>query len=380
MQLRCLPVHAAVDRDVDLFDLAAAAPGQAADFIKPGRRHRLLRAGKGDDGFRLVDPGEAARFAVRHQLGVFRCLLPGVPRRVAELDPAQPFDADVALPTRNQDAQRISLLWPQRFAVLGVDDKAIVEAFGERQAAVHAGAVGAFDHDPFGFLLQPDLVEKGRERHAGPFGAADHAVGELQRVELRLAPFHAAVGWAFDEMDARHRREADDVVHRQHQRPLDQAMDQEPVLARVDVDAAGVEALEEQPVRGDDAVQGLQRRKADRGFLARREPGHVAANDLLFEFGRLAVGPVDNTGADGLRPFRLARGRRLARGTPCPAEHRAAGDGGTEAQQGATRIARRQYAAASVHSLTHPASLRTVTPGRCAATLVLAIVAARPVA
>ena len=39
-----------------------------------------------------------------------------------------------------------------------------------------------------------------------------------------------------------------------------------PMLVRVDVRPSGVMALEEQAVRRDDAVQVLQRRKADGGF------------------------------------------------------------------------------------------------------------------
>ena len=73
-------------------------------------------------------------------------------------------------------------------------------------------------------------------------------MGKLQRIELRAAPFHAAVGRTFDEMNARHRGKTHDVVHRQDQRALDQAMNQEPVLARIDVGAAGMIALEEQAI------------------------------------------------------------------------------------------------------------------------------------
>jgi len=45
-------------------------------------------------------------------------------------------------------------------------------------------------------------------------------MAELKRVHLRGAPVHAAIGRAFDEMDARDLREAQDVLHGQQQRRL----------------------------------------------------------------------------------------------------------------------------------------------------------------
>ena len=208
-----------------------------------------------------------------------------IPGLVADLDPAQPFDADVAFPARHHQPQRIALLGPQRLAVLRVDDETIVEAFVERQAAVHVRAVGAFDHDPLRLLLDADLFQQRGEPDAGPFRAADHAVGELQRIDLRGAPLHAAVGRAFDEMDARHRRKAHDVVHRQQQRTLDQAVDHQPVLVRIDVRPPGVIALEEQAVRRDDAVQSCSGEKltedsvpaVSQGTLRRITPASVSA-------------------------------------------------------------------------------------------------------
>src|SRR5206468_12988136 len=96
---RCtLPTDAAIGRDVHLADLAVAAPGEAPDFVKPRAAQWLFRAGKGDHGFGVDQPGEAARRTVGHQVGIFRRLLARVPRPVAELDAAQPFDADIAFP------------------------------------------------------------------------------------------------------------------------------------------------------------------------------------------------------------------------------------------------------------------------------------------
>jgi hypothetical protein len=84
-------------------------------------------------------------------------------------------------------------------------------------------------------------------------------VGELQRIQLRGAPLHAAIGRAFDEMNPRDLRETHDVLHRKDQRALDQTMDHQSVLIRIDVRPPRMIALEEQAVRRDDAVQVLQR-------------------------------------------------------------------------------------------------------------------------
>ena len=140
-----------------------------------------------------------------------------------------------------------------------------------------------------------------------------HAVPELQRIHLRGAPFHAAIGRAFDEMDARDLREAQDVLHGKKQRTLDEAMDHQSVLRRIDIGPSSMMALEEQPVRRDDAVQILQRRKADGRFRARSQPGNVAADDGGLGIGGPAIRPIDHAGADRLRPRRVCGWRVLRR-------------------------------------------------------------------
>ncbi len=164
-------------------DLAAAGPRQTADFIKSRPRKRLLGTGKRDDGFGVDRPGEAAGFPIRHQISVFRRLLARIPGLVADLDAAQPLDADIAFPARHHQAQRIALLGAQRLAVLRIDHEAVVETFFQRQAAVHVRAVGALDQHPLRVFLEPDLLQQRRQLHPGPFRAADHAVRELQRIE-----------------------------------------------------------------------------------------------------------------------------------------------------------------------------------------------------
>src|SRR5882757_1708328 len=53
LQLRLLPALAIVDGYIDTADLAAAAPGDAADFVKSGCAQPLSARGARDDGFRL---------------------------------------------------------------------------------------------------------------------------------------------------------------------------------------------------------------------------------------------------------------------------------------------------------------------------------------
>src|ERR1700694_2373808 len=95
MQPRALPVDASVRGNIDALDLAVAAPRQPPDFVEARPIERLFWAGEGADGLGVDQPGEAARGAVRHQVGVFRGFLAGKPWPVAELDPAQPFDTDI---------------------------------------------------------------------------------------------------------------------------------------------------------------------------------------------------------------------------------------------------------------------------------------------
>src|SRR4029079_12708788 len=97
---------------------------------------------------------------------------------------------------------------------------------------------------------------------------------ELQRIDLRSAPLHAAVGGTFDEMDPRRRWKANDVLHGEDQRTFDEAMDHQPVLVRIDVGPPGMMAFEKQAMWRDDAVQVLQRREADGGFGSGSQPRH----------------------------------------------------------------------------------------------------------
>ena len=78
-----------------------------------------------------------------------------------------------------------------------------------------------------------------------------------RRVGGRSGP--KAIAGAFEEINVRLRWKADDVVHRKNQRPIDQPVNDQPMLIRINRRYAGMIALEMETVRGDDALQVLQR-------------------------------------------------------------------------------------------------------------------------
>ena len=79
-----------------------------------------------------------------------------------------------------------------------------------------------------------------------------------------------AVAGAFDEGDARLHRIARQRLEREHQRPLHQAVDHQPMLVGIDVRNAGMAALEMQPGRRDHAFEQMQRRARGADALRRR--------------------------------------------------------------------------------------------------------------
>src|SRR5204863_1702638 len=102
------------------------------------------------------------------------------------------------------------------------------------------------------------------QRYAGVLDAMHHAVSVLAAVQLRAAPFHAGVCRAFEEMDAVDAWKALQVREREDQFFLDETMNDQPVVFRIDLRDAAMMALEAQPVRRDDAVKLVQRREAHR--------------------------------------------------------------------------------------------------------------------
>src|SRR6218665_2976913 len=115
-----LPVAAAVDRDVDLPDLAAARPGQAADVVEALVEQHLAAAGRGHHALDLLDGGVLAVLAIGHQVDVVDVLVLGGIRLGADLDAAQPLDPADALHAGHHKAQWVAVLRAQHLALLAV--------------------------------------------------------------------------------------------------------------------------------------------------------------------------------------------------------------------------------------------------------------------
>ena len=96
---------------------------------------RCLRARICDDGFHVHFPRKAAGLTVFQQVGVFGGFLAVVPRLIADLNAAQPFDPHIAFPTRNDNAQRITLLRTQCFTVHFERQHAVIHRFFHRDGA-----------------------------------------------------------------------------------------------------------------------------------------------------------------------------------------------------------------------------------------------------
>ncbi len=173
----------------------------------------------------------------------------------------------------------------------------------ERDRSVHRGRVAAFDHDPFCVRLETGLLEQNLQGHAGILHAMHHAVGVLTAVELGAAPFHAGIGGAFEKIDPVDARQTLELIERKNQRLFDQAMQHQPIVGWIDLGNAAMMAFEAQSIRRNDAVELMQRREADRGFGRRCQPGHGAADDVLFVFGWIAVGAHANALAELARPI-----------------------------------------------------------------------------
>ncbi len=215
--------------------------------------------------------------AVGHQVDVMHRLVAAAVGLVAHLDAAQVLHPAHALDAGHHEAQRIALLGAQHLAVLAVRDQhfAVLD-HRHRDGAGHRRAVGALgEHEAAALVVGAAHVEHHLERHAGELAAREHAVGVLAGRHCDVAPFHAGVGAALDEVEARHRRQPHDLVHGEDLRGLQQALvgavDHQPVLRRIDVPPALVMALEVQPARRDDAEQRLQRRERHRRLARLRE-------------------------------------------------------------------------------------------------------------
>ena len=182
---------------------------------------------------------------------------------IRQLDAAQPFHARVAFPAREKQSRRVSLLGPDRFAVLPVRNQRIVVRLGHRDAAREHGGVLPFGEKPGRLRAGADFAEQRGQRNAGPLAGARQA-GDLLRREIGRRAAAAEVAGAFEEVDAADGGEALEIGEREHHRPLDHAVDQQRVGLRIDLGHAAVVPLEMQIGRRDRAVEILVRRAGRR--------------------------------------------------------------------------------------------------------------------
>ncbi|MGY3075268.1 hypothetical protein ACVWZZ_001639 [Bradyrhizobium sp. LM6.10] len=243
-QLRGHPRLRPIGRDFDLGDLAMAAPGKTRYAIVT-RLDLHHPRGVRDDGVGLHPQLKLPRLTVRKQLCVTRRLPTRHPRFVAELEPAQPFDVEIALEAGHHQPHRKAMRGPQRLPVLPVGDEGLVhDLFGERNAAVDARAVAALREHPVRALVLGYEIDQEFERHAGPFIGADEAMRVLHRhIGIGLFPVFPSVASAFDKNDPRDRRHPLEIVDAENQRLPNHAVDEKPVLRRIDIGDAGMAAF-----------------------------------------------------------------------------------------------------------------------------------------
>ena len=170
-----------------------------------------------------------------------------------------------------------------------------------RQRARHRRAIGTLaEHEACALVVHAGHVEQDLQRHAGEFAAAEHAMRVLAGRHGHIAPLHAGVGATFDEVEATHRGQAHQLVHREDHRPTQDlgvgSIDHQAVLGRVDVPPALVMPLEMQAARRDDAEQRLQRCKRYRRLGGLGQPGAEATLHIRLVLGGLAI----TVGDDGL--------------------------------------------------------------------------------
>src|SRR5262249_39566914 len=147
-ELRLLPVHGAVGRDLDLGDLAVAAPGESADALISRLYHHRARR-RGDDRIGLHPELELSGFSVGLELRIARSLPTGHPGLVAELQPSQPLYVEVALEARHNQPHGKAVRGSQGLAVLAVGNKGFAQNLvGEGNAAGNGRSIAAFRKHP----------------------------------------------------------------------------------------------------------------------------------------------------------------------------------------------------------------------------------------
>ena len=155
----------------------------------------------------------------------------------------QPLHVRIAFPTRKEQTHRIALCGTQGFTVLSVGNESIVHRLRKRNAALHAAGIGAFRDHPTGARLDTDFFEQERQGNPRPFAATDEAETTLNVGPGGCRPLRSAVAAALQYHDARYRRQPLDVGHRQGERPVHHAVNDQPMLGRIDEWNPGVMPL-----------------------------------------------------------------------------------------------------------------------------------------
>src|SRR5438445_5143985 len=257
------PRLAAVGTDLNPCDPPPSGPGDAADFPWAlGGHHPDPRRRPRDRRLRFHGERELASRPIRHRICVLRRLLARLEWLIAELEPSQPLDVDIAFPARQHEPRRVALLRPQRLAVLAVGNEGVVQDLVDGHAARENRRVFALGQYPLRAWLHRDFVHERRDQYARPVAGAGQAVQGLRGARWRaLGPAGSAVAGALQEHDAAHRRKPLQVVQREHRLAIDHAVERQRVAFRVDQRNAGVMALVVNVRRRDDAVQQIERRQ-----------------------------------------------------------------------------------------------------------------------
>jgi hypothetical protein len=167
-------------------DAAIARQGQPGDLVKArplqcdaGRRARNHR-------FHFHREHELPGLLVVEQDRVSRRLILGHGRAGGQLQPTQPFDVHVALEAGEEQLDRVAVRGAHRLAVLVKTEERVIHNFGERNAAAHAGGIGALGDHPARGRIDAGLVKQRREFDASPFRTAEEAVngGDAERRRL----------------------------------------------------------------------------------------------------------------------------------------------------------------------------------------------------
>ena len=228
--------------------------------------------------------------AVGHVVDVVNRFVFGVVLFVADFDAAQVLDPAHTLHAGHHQTQGITVFGAQHFAVHGPSHDAVVHGLVDGDGAGHGRTVGTFGQDVLAvFLVVTAHLQQGGQQHAGEFGAAHHAVRVLHGGHGHVAPLGGGVGTALDEVDARDAGQAHQIVHGEDAFALNQTVDHQAVLGRIDVPPALVVTLKVQAAGRDDAEQALQGRETDGSRVHAGQAWALAAAQVAFPFAGASV-------------------------------------------------------------------------------------------